>query len=761
MAQASINIAWLEEVDKNDVALVGGKGANLGEMLQGGLNVPPGFTITTQAYAKFLEANNLGEYIDTQLADLDAEDTQLLEERSRLIREKVLTAQIPGGLAEEIKEAYNQLTLRPAAGLEVAIRSSAVAEDLTENSFAGSQESYLNISGADEVVEAVRRAWSSLYTARAVYYRLAFKLNQLNSLMAVTVQAMVQAEVSGVAMSVDPSHNDKSLVTIEAAFGLGEVVAWGCLNPDRYVLDKVNFNLVEKKVSKQDWQIKKVGNETKHVAVAEDFQGNQKLDDDLVVKLAKEVVKLENHYQLPQDVEWVAAKGQLYFLQTRPVTAFKKNIPIKVGDKTAQSKATRKMIPLLEGQPASLGLKSGPVRILHNSDQIDKLRPGDILVTELTSPNFVPAMKRASAIITNMGGINSHAAIVAREMGVPAVVGTTTATHLLEDGQIVTVDGVNGLVYKGKLDLSSKEIADSEPRQAKTATNIYVNLAEPSLAAEVAKKYRPDGIGLLRAEFMIAGLGEHPKSMVKRGARAEYVTKLADGIEQFAKAFHPHPVVYRSSDFKTNEYRSLKGGDEFEPHEENPMIGYRGALRYIEDPDLFKAELEALREVRGRRGYDNVYLMIPFVRTVDQIKQVKKMVDESGLSAEPTFKLWMMVEVPSNVILIDEFLDAGIDGVSIGTNDLTQLTLGADRDNGELEGIFDERDEAVVRSVEKVIRAVNARHKTCSICGQAPSTYPEFAEMAIKAGVTSLSVNPDAIESVRKLAASIEKNLAK
>ncbi|MCA9388482.1 phosphoenolpyruvate synthase [Candidatus Berkelbacteria bacterium] len=755
----TINIAWLEEVDKNDVVLVGGKGANLGEMIQAGLNVPPGFTVTTQAHAQFLKANELATYIEAQLTDLDPEDTKLLEERSQLIREKILTAQIPRELAHDIQEAYNQLTLRPSAGLEVAVRSSAVAEDLTENSMAGSQESFLNISGADEVVEAVRQAWASLYNARAIYYRLVFKIDQLNSLMAVTVQAMVVAEVSGVAFSVDPSHNDKSLITIEAAFGLGEVVAWGCLNPDRYILTKADLKLISKQVSKQEWQISRGDHRAKHIAVAPEHQSDQKLTDEVIVELAKQVVALENHFQLPQDVEWAWARGQLYYLQTRPVTTLKKNIPVKVGDKTAQSKATRKTLPLLEGQAASLGLKSGPVRILHQADQIDKLQPGDILVTELTSPNFVPAMKRAAAIITNMGGLNSHAAIVAREIGIPAVVGTTTATHFLEDGQVVTVDGVNGLVYKGKLDLSPREVAETPPQSRKTATNIYVNLAEPTLAAEVFKKHRPDGIGLLRAEFMIAGLGEHPKAMIKRGARAEYVTKLADGIEQFAKAFHPHPVVYRSSDFKTNEYRSLKGGDEFEPHEENPMIGYRGALRYLKDPDLFKAELEALREVRGRRGFDNVYLMIPFVRTVDQLKEVKKMVDESGLTAEPTFKLWMMVEVPSNVIMIDEFLDAGIDGVSIGTNDLTQLTLGADRDNGELEGIFDERDEAVIRSVEKVIRAANARHKTCSICGQAPSTYPEFAEMAIKAGVTSLSVNPDAIDSVRKLAASIEKNI--
>ena len=769
MSGQSKLILWFEEVDKHDVDLVGGKGANLGELVQAGIPVPPGFNVTATAYRQFIARNKLDRFIRAALGALDPEDTKTLQAQAKVVQEKILATPLAHDLTEVITEAYQQLVLRPGGSMDVAVRSSATAEDLPEASFAGQQATFLNVRGADQVVAAVRKAWASLFTARAIYYRSVNHFDHLKVAIATPVQAMVEADVAVILFTIDPVSNDTSVITIDAAYGLGEAVVSGSLTPDRYVVEKKTWEIVEKDIATQTWKIARQpgSNKTGHVAVPANQQRQQKLTDDQVVALAKLGARIEAHYQFPQDTEWTVKDGEIFFVQARPVTTVTKQVPVKNAGSTQLTKAELKARPLLEGGAASLGIASGPIRILHSPDEIDKLAVGDILVAEMTSPDYVPAMKRASAIITDAGGRTSHAAIVSRELGIPAVVGTGTATHILHDGQVVTVDGANGKVYLGKLALSHKEAAAVTPKRrgAKrvtapphTATNIYVNLAEPSLATKISKKH-VDGVGLLRAEFMIAEMGEHPAAMVKRGARAEYVTKLADGMEQFTKAFHPHPVVYRGSDFKTNEYRSLKGGEEFEPHEENPMIGYRGAQRYLADPDLFRAELEAIKEVRGRRGFENLWLMIPFVRTVEQMRQVRTMVEQTGLIAERTFKLWMMVEVPSNVILIDEFLDVGIDGISIGTNDLTQLTLGVDRDNAKLQDVFDERDPAVIKSVQKVIKAVRAKRKTASICGQAPSTYPEFAEMAIKAGITSLSVNPDAIDSVRELAASVEKQM--
>jgi len=576
---------------------------------------------------------------------------------------------------------------------------------------------------------------------------------------------MVQADVAGILFTLDPVTNDKSIITIDAAYGLGEAVVSGSLTPDRYVVDKKKLEILDRDIAKQTWKIARVpgGTETKHIAVMQNLQKKQKLTHDQIIGLAKIAKKIEAHYQFPQDTEWAIVNNKIFFVQSRPVTTTQKKVPVKDEAGSVQSGEV-KILPLLEGGGASFGIVSGAVKILHSPSEIDRLEVGDILVAEMTSPDYVPAMKRASAIITDAGGRTSHAAIVSRELGIPAIVGTGVATHILHDGQVVTVDGANGKVYKGKISLTHQEVAKPEKKRRtthmakniRTATKLYVNLAEPSRATEVSKM-GADGIGLLRAEFMVAEIGEHPNAMVKAGRRDEYIRKLADGIEKFAKAFHPHPVVYRSTDFKTNEYRSLKGGAEFEPKEENPMIGYRGAERYIKEPEMFKAELEALKQVRGRRGYNNVNLMIPFVRTVDQLKKVKEMVDASGLSAEQNFKLWMMVEVPSNVVLIENFLAVGIDGISIGSNDLTQLTLGADRDNANLNDVFDEREPAVIKSIKHVIEATRKYHKTSSICGQAPSVYPEFAIMAVRAGITSLSVNPDAISSVRELIASVER----
>ncbi|MBI2589821.1 phosphoenolpyruvate synthase [Candidatus Berkelbacteria bacterium] len=767
MANPVPKVVWFEEVDKTDVDLVGGKGANLGELVQAGIPVPPGFIVTAEAYRKFIQVNKLDRYIQQALTSLDPEDSKTLQAKAQEIQAKILNTPFDRDLESIITERYTELRLRPGGSAYVAVRSSATAEDLPDASFAGQQATFLNVSGGANVAQAVRAAWASLFGARAIYYRSVQKYDHLKVAIAVPIQAMVQSEVAGILFTLDPLTSDKSVITIDAAWGLGEAVVSGSLTPDRYTVQKEPLEILEREVATQTWKISKTEGkgENAHFAVPAEAQTQQKLTDTQILALSELGKQIEAHYQFPQDTEWAIAKNQIFFVQSRPVTTIKKKIPVRSGVEPLPV-AEIKTPPLLTGTGASIGIAVGTVRVLKSSEEIDRVKEGDILVAEMTSPDYVPAMRRATAIVTDAGGRTSHAAIVSRELGIPAIVGTGTATHILHEGQTITVDGANGKIYQGAIGLTHEEASkvDSkkhprDPRTApKTATKLMVNLATPEKAAEIAKE-PVDGVGLLRAEFMIATLGEHPKAMVQTGRRAEYVQKLAAGMTTFARAFHPHPVIYRASDFKTNEYRSLKGGAEFEPHEENPMIGYRGAARYVADPDLFAAELEALQEVRGRGGYENLYLMIPFVRTVDEMKQVKAMVDKSGLTYDRTFRLYMMCEVPSNVIMIEEFLDIGLQGVSIGSNDLTQLTLGVDRDNETLAATFNERDPAVLRSIEHVIQACRKKKVTVSICGQAPSNYPEFTEFLVRRGINSISVNPDVIWKTRELVASVERQL--
>ncbi|HTY82432.1 MAG TPA: phosphoenolpyruvate synthase, partial [Dehalococcoidales bacterium] len=475
-------------------------------------------------------------------------------------------------------------------------------------------------------------------------------------------------------------------------------------------------------------------------------QATQKITDADILTLAKIGKTLEDHYEWPQDVEWAKEGGQIYIVQTRPVTTTKK-----------EAKATHDIDApvLLTGAPASPGVASGPVKIVPDPSMIDKVLEGDVLVAEMTTPDFVPAMKRAAAIVTDRGGRTAHAAIVSRELGIPCVVGAEKATTTLKDGQVITVDGSNGKVYPGKIEVQT-DVKIRARGEVKTRTKLLANLAQPEIVDRVAKR-DVDGIGLLRAEFMVAQIGEHPSYMIEQGRGQEFVDKLAAGLSQFAAAFHPRQVVYRTNDFKTNEYKALKGGDKYEIVEENPMIGYRGASRYISDIATFKLELAAIKKVREK--YDNLWVMIPFVRTVKEMAGTIKIMEGEGLKRSEKFKLWMMCEVPSNVILLNEFIDTGIDGISIGSNDLTQLTLGIDRDSSKLAATFDERNEAVMLSIEKVVKGCKARGVTCSICGQAPSVYPEITEKLVEWGVTSVSVSPDMIDITRDIIKKVEDKL--
>jgi pyruvate,water dikinase len=742
-------VVWFNEVTKKDVPLVGGKGANLGEMTNAGIPVPSGFIVTSTAYFDFLQKTKLVGKIRQLLKPLDVNDSRQLQKIAAQVRQIISDAPMPPEIAEEIKKAYKKM----GGGL-VAVRSSATAEDLPDASFAGQQRTFLNIQGADEVVIAVQGCWASLFEARAVFYRVQQKYDHFKVGIAVPVQKMVQSEASGVMFTIDPVTNDKSKVVIEAVFGLGEAIVSGEVTPDLYVVDKKRRRIVNKKIAKQEWQL--VRNPTAESAetnvqmpLLKTKQNRQKVTDDEIVQLAELGKQLEKHYRFPQDIEWAKEKGKIYLVQTRPVTTIKE---------PTEAEPEIKLPPLLTGAAASPGITSGPVKLVSDASQIDKVKEGDVLVAEITTPDFVPAMKRAVAIVTDRGGRTAHAAIVSRELGIPCVVGTDTATSTLTDGQIVTVDGSHGKVYSGKVTRRTKtaEVSHMLIDRIKTKTRVYVNLAQPELADRVAARH-VDGVGLLRAEFMVAQIGEHPSYMISQNRGNEFIEKLAEGISAFTKAFHPRPVVYRTNDFKTNEYRALKGGEPYEETEENPMIGYRGASRYITDIETFKLELAAIKRVRAK--YSNLWVMIPFVRTVKELIGTLEIMQNEGLKRSADFKMWMMVEVPSNIILLEKFIATGIDGISIGSNDLTQLTLGVDRDSAKLAGTFDERDEAVMLSLERAVKVSKSMGITSSICGQAPSVYPELTKKLVEWGITSVSISPDMIDQTREIIARVEKRL--
>ena len=770
-------IKWFADTSKSDIDEVGGKGANLGELFQAGLPVPNGFTTTAGVYFDYLKSTKIDTKIQELLKGLNPEDSKDLQDRAQKIQNIILNTPLPEALKKEIIIAYHKLaeeTKTPIENLYVAVRSSATAEDLAGASFAGQQATYLNILGDDALLEAVLKCWSSLFEARAIYYREDKKFEHLKVGIAVPIQKMVNSETAGVMFTIDPTNNDMDHISIEAAYGLGEVVVLGAVTPDRYLVNKKTLKITNKDIHKQTWKLTRESGasdtgdldnlEQDGVSVKQSLQEKQKISDEHIVELAKLGLEIEKHYNAPQDTEWAIEGDKVYMVQSRPVTTLEDKEESKT--ETKQEINKEKTI-ILKGASASTGVASGSVRIIHSSSEIDQIEKGDVLVTEMTTPDYVPAMKRAEAIVTDKGGRTCHAAIVSRELGIPCVVGTTTATKDLKTGQIISVDGARGVVYDGKVfntPKSTEHTKDENPHSISyqyempvTATKIYVNLAQPELAEDIAKR-AVDGVGLLRAEFIIAGMGKHPRALIDEGKSDEFVDNLATALEKFARAFHPRPVVYRATDFKTNEYKNLKGGDKYEQEEENPMIGYRGCMRYIQEPDLFDLELKAIQKIRDM-DLDNIQLMIPFVRTVQDLQAVLKLVDNSGLRKDKDFKVLMMAEVPSNVVLIDEFLACGVDGISIGSNDLTQLILGADRDNAKLIDEFDERDPAVMQSMAKLIRKTREAKKTVSICGQAPSNFPEVVKLFIENGATSVSVNPDVIEKTRLLVASIEKRI--
>ncbi|HLC48519.1 MAG TPA: phosphoenolpyruvate synthase [Candidatus Norongarragalinales archaeon] len=780
------NIYWFNELGRGSLNVAGGKGANLGEMFNNGFPIPEGFVVNAESYFAFIKATGIDQAIAQLTNNLDVQDTEKLQKISVALKEVISGAKMPPDIRADVIRAYNQLcgAEMPTSQQElwVAVRSSATAEDLPEASFAGQQATFLNIKGQENVVKSVKDCWASLFEARAIYYRGEQHFDNLKVGIAVVVQRMVQSDKSGIMFSVDPISQDQNMLVIEAGFGLGEAVVSGSITPDNYAIDKRSMKIASKTINKQEMLITRVEGADREMKVEEELQEVQKITEDEILSLAKYGVAIESHYNSPQDMEWAIEGKKVYIVQSRAITTLNKKVKkeaVEMSEMTGPKKQVTddpfeiqeipadKAVQILQGSRASPGIAWGPVKMIYDVKEISKVYEGDILVTRMTTPDFVPAMKKAAAIVTDEGGATCHAAIVSRELGIPCIVGTREATTKLKEGQIITVDAKRGIVYDGRVALEVKKAASGNGNGASSAhlqtftitgTKLYVNLAEPEKADEIAENY-VDGVGLLRAEFMIAGLGKHPRMMIEQGRQEEYVEALAKGLRKFCAAFYPRPIIYRATDFKTNEYRNLEGGEKFEPKEENPMIGYRGCFRYIKEPEVFALELAAIRKVREQYGMKNLHLMLPFVRRVEDYKACKKLIEAAGLERNFDFKVGIMCEIPSNVISAERFCEAGVDFFSIGSNDLTQLTLGVDRDSPLVAEDFDERDPAILDSIRHVIKICHKYGVKVGICGQAPSVYPEFAEALVRFGIDSISVNPDVIDITRRSIASAEQKV--
>lgn len=735
---------WFKEISSKDIAIAGGKGANLGQMTQLGIPVPNGFVVGSDTYSAFLHKTGLQERIQAQLKSLDVHNNKKLAAASHTIKKMILQAYVPVEIADDIKKYYDHLT---KAGIKkVAVRSSATAEDLPEASFAGQQETFLNISGGNSVVKAVQQCWASLFEERAIFYRQEQGFDHFKVRIAVPVQLMVQSEISGIMFTINPVTLNDNEIIIEAGYGLGQPIVSGQITPDQYLVDKSTTQILHISINEQEWQLTQKG----EVVIPATRRLQQKLASELVVQLARHGVVLEKAYGTAQDIEWASSGGELYIVQTRPVTAREVRT-------TKQIALGQKKEVLVSGIPASPGTGCGTVRIIKNKSEIGQVRAGEVLVSSFTNPDFVPAMRKVAAIVTDQGGKTSHAAIVSRELRIPCVVGTQNATQLLTKGQQVTVSGESGEVYAGLLKLISKKVVY---HTRKTATTLYINLADPQ-SANAAAALNPAGIGLLRNEFMLGQIGKHPKKFIEEGKQNLLVNHLVDGLRRICSNFSNKPVVYRASDLKSNEYATLVGGKKFEQHEENPMLGYRGAARYIGDSEVFALELKAIKEIRTKYKLTNLWLMIPFVRSPHELEQIKKMITKAGLKQSDTFKLWMMVETPENVLNLEEYLKLGIDGISIGTNDLTMLTLGVDRDNGRIGYLYNESNKAVIQLMVQAIKTCKKYGVTSSTCGQLASNDMHVVEELVRAGITSLSVNVDALNEVREAVYRVEQSKKK
>ncbi len=748
-------VLWFKEISKKDVPLVGGKNANLGELIRKTkVPVPNGFAITTKAYDYFIRHNNLEEKIKTLLSRLDKRNLKNLERIGREIRKLIVSGEFPEDLKSEIVSHYRKLSKQYGKKeVDVAVRSSATAEDLADASFAGQQESYLNMKGEKQVLEAVKKCMASLFTNRAISYREDKGFDHFEVKLSVAVQKMVNSKSSGVMFSLDPDSGNRNFVYINGSWGLGDYVVQGKVNPDSFYVLKATKTIISKKLGSKKVMEVRCASGVKHKVVPENMRKRFCITDEDVLKLAEYCMEIERHYKRPMDVEWAKDRdGKLYIVQARPETVH------SVSRVLEEYVLKEKSVVLVEGESIGRKIGVGEVNVIKSAKHISKFKPGQVLVTEMTDPDWEPIMKIASAIVTEKGGRTSHAAIVSRELGIPAVIGTENATKVLKTGQMVTVDCTEekGKVWKGKLKYEVRKI--DVGKLPKTKTKIFVNVGIPEKAFAQAQ-LPVDGVGLAREEFIITSIGEHPLAMIKQGRAKEFVDKLADGIAKIAASFYPRPVILRTSDFKTNEYAGLKGGEEFEEKENNPMIGWRGAARYISEFEpAFRLECKAIKKVRDEMKLTNVIPMIPFCRTIEEARKVLKIMESEGLKRGKNFQVYVMAEIPSNVILADQF-SKYFDGFSIGSNDLTQLTLGIDRDSQKLSKTFDERNEAVKRMIAMLIKTAHKYKRKVGICGEAPSYFPDFTEFLVRCGIDSISVNPEVAIKTRLLVHKIEKRM--
>ncbi len=795
-------VLWFDEIGMKDVGLVGGKNASLGEMYRNlkskGVEVPGGFAITAYAYKYLIKETGIENKIVEILSDLDVNDIKNLREKGKKIREIISNVEFPEELEEAVLEAYHKM-MEEDKDLTVAVRSSATAEDLPDASFAGQQETYLNIKGDKDLIEACKKCFASLFTDRAISYREDKNFDHLNVYLSIAVQKMVRSDLasSGVMFSIDTESGFKNVVFITGSWGLGENVVQGKVNPDEYYVFKPTLkkgfkSIIGKKLgSKEIKMIYTSGKErVKNIETTEEERNSFVLKDDEILKLAEWAMIIEDHYGKPMDIEWAkdGINGKLYIVQARPETVH--------SQQSMNVIKTYKLIEkgkiLVEGQAVGQMIGQGNVNIIKSADEIEKFRKGEVLVTDMTDPDWEPIMKIAAAIVTNKGGRTCHAAIVSRELGIPCVIGTENATEILKNGQKVTVscaEGEKGKIYDGLLKFRVDELKLEELPE--TETKIMMNVGIPEKAF-IQGQIPCDGVGLAREEFIINSyIGIHPLALINYGVLKNskdpeikkivseidertkaysdkvqfFIDNLAQGIGKIAAGFYPNDVIVRLSDFKTNEYANLIGGKLYEPEEHNPMIGWRGASRYYDEnfKPAFGLECIAIKKVRDEMGLTNVKVMIPFCRTPEEGKKVIDVMREYGLvQGENGLEIYVMCEIPSNVVVADQFADV-FDGFSIGSNDLTQLTLGLDRDSELVSHIFDERNEAVKRLVKQVIDVAHSHNprRKVGICGQAPSDYPEFAEFLVECGIDSISLNPDTVIKTKLLVAETEKKLKK
>lgn len=779
MTRENTFVLWFDELRRVDVALVGGKSSSLGELTSStNVPVPYGFATTAYGYRYFMEKTGLVKTIEKMLGQLtDVEDAQSLRVVTADIREAIMNAEMPSDLAQAIRGGYEALSKKVGEKEPyVAVRSSATAEDLPDASFAGQQDTYLNVHGADEVIARVKECYASTFTDRAVYYRVKTGFDHMAVALSAVVQMMVFSKAAGVMFTVDLATGSDKNIMIEGSWGLGEYVVQGTVTPDSFLVKKADLSIEQKMINdKNIMLVRKPGGGCEEQQVDAVKAKQAVMTDEQVKELAKYALDIEKHYGCYMDIEWGIddRDGKIWILQARPETVWsRKN---KDGNNTvaANAEATINRKVIVKGLPASPGRVAGKAHVILNPAQIDEFKDGEILVTTMTAPDWVPAMKKAKAIVTDAGGMTCHASIVSRELGIPCIVGTksrsTEATVTIKTGDDITVDATNGVVYEGTIEDLVKPKDDAQAAGGQivmaetfpvTGTKIYMNLGDPDLA----EKYGVlpcDGIGLMREEFIwTTFIHEHPLYLIDMGQSEKVVNSLADGIRKVCQALAPRPVTLRFSDFKSSEYRDLKGGDKYEPLESSALLGWRGASRYY-DPiytEAFKLELQAVKKVREEYGFKNLNVMIPFCRTVDEMEKITRLMAAEGLQRNSDFKVWLMAEIPSNIILADQF-NKYVDGYSIGSNDLTMLILGCDRDNDTVAHLFDERNIAVRRAIRHLIEVAHRDGKTVSICGQAPSVYPDFTEFLVRSGIDSVSVNPDTVKATRKLVAQLEQRL--